>query len=336
VPVEGLERSRSLVPVQERNKTVDELLLNSLERQFETLEELLDRCLPTVAARLWATCSWAESMSEGWKIGDYTFLILAAIPEPEAQIYIQFWSEPHEPVVAEVSSGEWSPGTLKYVRASHRRQLKAFGFQIGGRASNFRKEIQISTAQEAEIAARETLQILFDVFGYRGQWPLTLKRHEGQRANIEHTYTSLTPEDFAKLALAGGWRTRIVAEQAPAEDVRAVLLRRGSRESIAILEDRVPKNNLYTSIRLQTRFLPGATDQAVQRVNADLRFVRARQREGVWVLDCTLTLAGGVTAEWLLQALSRWHLSCRAADSLARRQRTRPRAQKKRVSQAVH
>ena len=188
--------------VQERHKTFDEVLLKPVKRQFTTLEALLDRCLPTLAARLWATCGWPESMSEGWKIGDFNFLVLETVPEPEARIYIQFWSEPLETVSAEVSSGEWSPGTLKYLRAERRRQLKAFGFEIGGRAKNFQKEVRISTSQEAEAVAREALQILFEVFGYRGQWPLTVKRHQGQRADLAHTYTSLTPEDFAKLAQA--------------------------------------------------------------------------------------------------------------------------------------
>src|SRR5690606_26470547 len=134
------------------------------------------------------------------KIGDFNFLVLEAVPEPDARIYIQFWSEPHETVSAEVSSGEWSPGTLKYLRAERRRQLKAFGFEVGGRAKNFQKDVEISSSRHAEAVAREALQILFEVFGYRGQWPLTLQRHEGQRADIAHTYTSLTPEDFAKLA----------------------------------------------------------------------------------------------------------------------------------------
>jgi hypothetical protein len=324
------------VSVQERNKTVDEVLLKPVKKHFTTLEALLDRCLPTLAARLWATCGWPESMAEGWKIGDFNFLVVEAIPEPDARIYIQFWSEPLEMVSAEVSSGEWSPGTLKYLRAERRRQLKAFGFEIGGRAKNFQKAVRISTSQEAEAVAREALQLLFEVFGYRGQWPLTLQRHEGQRADLTHTYSSLTPEDFAKLAQWEGWSTAIAPEDDPADGVRAVLLRHGRRESIAILEDRVPKNNLYASVRLQTRLQAAATETVVHRVNAEMRFVRAKVREGVAILDCTLSFVGGVTAEWLLQALRSWHLSCGEADKLGRRAGARRRTGKKQVSQAVH
>jgi len=142
------------VSVQERNETIDEVLLKPVKRQVASLEQLLDRCLPMLAARLWATCGWPESMAEGWKVGDFNFLVLETRPEPDASIYIQFWSEPHEPVSAEVGSGEWSPGTLKYLRAERRRQLKAFGFEIGGRAKNWRSggSRSISTASRCRPA----------------------------------------------------------------------------------------------------------------------------------------------------------------------------------------
>jgi hypothetical protein len=161
--------------LRERNNTKNEILSKVQKKAFEALDECVDKCLPTLAARLWATCSWPRAMSDGWKIGDYNFLILSAAAEKDTEIYVQYWSEPQEVVSAEVSSGEWSPETLKYVRRQQREFLKTLGFEIGGRAKNFQKQITISTAAQAEATAREALKILYDGFGYRGQWQLNLK-----------------------------------------------------------------------------------------------------------------------------------------------------------------
>ena len=56
----------------------------------------------------------------------------------------------------------------------------------------------------AETAALEVLQILFDVLGYRGQWRLEIERHKGERAGHDLVYTSVTPDDFAKIASRAG------------------------------------------------------------------------------------------------------------------------------------
>ena len=160
--------------VEERNKTADELLLKPLKHPLKTFDELLKRCLPTLTARLWACCCWSDSMNNGWKIGDYNFLIFSVTPEEDTHIYVQFWSEPQEAVTVEVSSGEWSPATLQYTGTTQKELLKRFGFQIGGRAKNFQKQVSISSSADAESVARDVLQIfLTRSLGYRGQWPLS-------------------------------------------------------------------------------------------------------------------------------------------------------------------
>jgi hypothetical protein len=82
------------------------------------------------------------------------------------------------------------------------------------------------SAPAAEAAAREVLQIFFDVFGYRGQWRLEVERHRGERADHDPVYTSVTPDDFAKAAARAGYQARVTNRG----DTRVVALTHGRRE----------------------------------------------------------------------------------------------------------
>ena len=71
------------------------------------------------------------------------------------------------------------------------------------------------------------------------------------RANAQilgrHT-SSLTPEDFAKTAVATGLHTVVSPSDESGCDSRFVLLRSRHLESIAVLDGRIPDNNLYSLI----------------------------------------------------------------------------------------
>ena len=90
----------------ERNRSEHEVILEPRGLPLRSLQELADECLPALTARLWATCCWPATMAGGYKIGDHDFLIVEVRPDPQTSLYVQFWSEPQEPVVAEVCSGE--------------------------------------------------------------------------------------------------------------------------------------------------------------------------------------------------------------------------------------
>lgn len=298
----------------ERNRSEQEVILTAGKAPLASLEELTEACLPTLTARLWATCCWPATMADGWKIGDHNFLIAEVRPDPQTCLYVQFWSEPHESVDAEVCSGEWNPGALKYVRQQQREKIEALGYTVGGRAHNFQKELQIETSADAETVAREVLGIFFEVFGYRGQWPLELKWHQGERAEHEPVYSSVTPDDFAKLAAHLGFEIEAHSRRQP-----VVHLRHGKRQFLAGLDGRVSGGSLYSIVVLQASLTsPRAIgDAMVERINDTVPFAHVSLAEPqALVLSMPLRLDGGVTANWMANAFQHWFAAWRACERL--------------------
>ena len=58
--------------VTERNQAGREVVVKRTRKPFAYLQELVDACLTTLTARLWATCRWPGTLGDGWKIGDST------------------------------------------------------------------------------------------------------------------------------------------------------------------------------------------------------------------------------------------------------------------------
>jgi hypothetical protein len=334
-PIRKPDRNLEPGAVMKRDKTTQEVLLEPQNGHVTSLDELLNRCVPALAERLWATCRWPDSMSDGWKMGDYNFLILSIAPEADAQIYIQFWSEPHEPVLIEVSSSEWSPGTLKNVGQPQRQLLSGLGFEVGGRSRSLHKQVEISSPAQAGTVAREALQILYEAFGYRGQWPLELRHHECQRADVAPTHRSVTPQDFAKLAQGAGFQAAVASDEKP-EDVRFVMLCRGPWKSVAILDGRVQDTNLYSLITLQTTLPSPVTDAAIHELNARMRFVTVSRRQERVLIQMPISLLGGVTAEWIVQALDQWVDSCRQSEATRQKSQRRAGSNWSGASERVH
>jgi hypothetical protein len=306
-----------------------DVLLGAQRKPLATFDAAAKKLVPLLASRLWDTCRWAGAPGESWNIGDYRFLILSAEPEPEASIYIQFWSEPHEAVSTEVSSGEWSPGTRKYVGKQVRTLLAALEYEKEGAPANFGKVVAIESAADAEAAALEAVRILYDGFGYRGQWPLSITTAEESRAKEEQVHTSLTPEDFAKLAAVAGFDAQVVDDEP--EETR-VLLRRGRRRFVAFMEDQERGHNLYTVVDMRAVVGCGhdVSDAELLRLGSSMRVVQLHRLDEMDEIGVSLALrlAGGVTAAWLIGQLAAFVASWRYVESLVKRtsgpQRRRP------------
>jgi hypothetical protein len=51
--------------------------IDALDAPIDEFERLCDVYLPTVTARIWAACCWPRSMEDGWKMGDYRFVVFS-------------------------------------------------------------------------------------------------------------------------------------------------------------------------------------------------------------------------------------------------------------------
>src|SRR5262245_35896018 len=147
-----------------RNVTHSDVLIEERADAITSLDALMDGCLQILTTRLWQTCCWPNFPTSRADIGDFRFLVVEFCPTEDVSLYVQFWSDPHEPVLIEVCSGNWNPEALKYVWHEQRARLEARGFTIGGAARNFQKRLTITSPDEAEAAAKEALAILFEVF----------------------------------------------------------------------------------------------------------------------------------------------------------------------------
>ena len=318
--------------MDKRDDTRREVLLDVRNEPVTSIDALVEHCHRALSAQLWTTCCWSEDGS-GWKIGDFNYLVVSVAPDADTSLYVQFWSEPRERVLTEVGSGEWCPGAIRYIGPAQRKALDARGYSRGGRARNFGKELVIDSPAAAEAAALEVLHIFFEVFGYRGQWRLDIERHRGERADHDPVYTSVTPDDFAKVAAHAGCHATVTNSG----DTPLVALTSGQREFLAVMDWRVPKQNLYSLVALQAELTlkQPVSDEAISRVNSMMRVVKAWRTDSRAVrLHMPLVLDGGVTAAWLVQSLQHWIRSWRECERKLRRaaeptkdDRTSPRAE---------
>ena len=304
----------------ERKETKTESLLGDPSEPITSLDTLRERCLPTLTARIWETCCWPERMADGWKVGDYNFIVIAFSPvgDDRTELYVQFWSEPYEPVLVEVCSGNWNPGAVKYVRPPQRQALEELGFAIGGKAGNFRKEVVVRSPDEAEQSASEALAIVFDVLGYRGEAPLSIKCHRGERAEHAAVHHSLSPEDLLKLALEAGFR----AAELPSEDDTPVLtLARERFRAVALLGSRVGDANLFASVLLRT-VVRGPAQGSPRLAGRTQRGVApamlVESSDGTVWAQTELVFDGGVTAEWIMRGLNRWRATVRECERVVK------------------
>lgn len=280
--------------------------IDALTSPVADFEHLSEAYLPTVTARIWAACCWPARMDDGWKVGDFRFVVFSLSPERGTSLYVQFWSEPRERVLMEVSSGEWSPGSVKYVQAPQRALLSSLGFTPGGEASNFRKYVAVGEVAAAEQMARDTLRILFDAFGFRGQWPLEIRAESGERAEPDYVYNSVTPDDLAKLLAAHGSSSSVNVD----EDGSPVLLAHRGRQRFTVTFDwQVPDQQLY-AVAVLDALIPSRVplnEPTLTRVSQDLVGLTVTKHDAETVrLSMPLRFAGGVTADWIVAGLEQW------------------------------
>jgi len=186
-----------------RTDGIERSVLVASTRRKLTPDDIRERAIPEVEAVVSEACRWG-ALGDDWTVGDHRFLILEFYPAKGDGLYVQLWTEPDEPVLVEACSGAWTPPARKYIRAPQRAALRALGYEIGGRARNFEKRWTVASPRDASALARELVDVLVDVFGYRGRQPLGMKYFAGGRTNREPVFNGLVVDDVKRmLAIAG-------------------------------------------------------------------------------------------------------------------------------------
>lgn len=303
-------------PVLARGEEIERVILKG-SRKALSRRALHVALEPVLRSWIGAACTWDSPI-----LGDYRFVIFSVAVAPDTEVYVQFWSEPLEPVLWEVSSGHWNPPTDEWLAGRRAKRIEALGFTIGGQARNYRREIRITTPAEQAAVAKTVVRILFDAFDYRGSQPLKAHLSYQGRAELQATFDSFTPEDVAKVFAALGYRVETPAE--PRESEPVIRCRKRGAWTLVRFDQRVPDQNLFRRAHFSTELdltaeeherLRGASD-----VPADARPVVS--------LSVTHPFGGGVTSTWLVERINEWEQAAsgqRRAVRRALREGARPK-----------
>jgi hypothetical protein len=262
-----------------------------------------------------SACAWKRD----WTIGDYRFLVFSIAVAPRTEVYVQFWSEPFEPVSWEVSSGRWNPPADKWLAGDRSERISSFGFEIGGGAENFQREVTIASRADLTDVARTTVDILYAGFDYRGMQKLDAHLRYDSRAQMKRVLTSLTPEDVTKIFVAHGYTLIDDSEddEAPILHFRA----HGVLTTVAF-GDRIPDQHLFESVALTSDVSPASADAVrVQRVVEELA---PAGEIGLVQMGVTLHFGGGVTVDWISRRIDEWTRMISDYQRAARKQKRRP------------
>jgi hypothetical protein len=251
-------------------------------------------------------------------LGDYRFLVFAIDVAPETQVYVQFWSEPFEPVIWEVSSGRWNPPADEWLAGDRAARIEAMGFTIGGSAENYHREVEITTAADIAAIAKDVVKIFYSGFDYRGTAPIVVKLvHEG-RSEMKETFDAMTPADVAKAFALLDFKTEELADKDDQDGPVLLRCRKRGRITVVELLDRVDGEDLYRRLRFEAQVdLPPEERERLLRDPA-----APDGAEPYAAVSVVHALSGGVTLDWLLARIDEWD-SVLAADRREARLRKR-------------
>jgi hypothetical protein len=289
---------KPITPSPERGDVLETTIFSARGKPMS--RENLQRALTPVVARwLRATCVWKS----GTIIGDYRFVVFSIAITPDVQVYVQFWSEPGEPVIWEVSSGHWNPPADKWLAGERSERIAAFGFELAGNADNFQREIEIRTPRQADRIAATVVDIMYAGFDYRGLRPVQAELVYECRAALRPVYEGFTPEDLARIFTACQFRAALIDDLVDSDDERPVIkaVRRGITTTVTCM-GALPDQRLYTAATLTAgAYMPPADLRAVRRV-LDAAIGPPDSLE----FGTTLVFEGGVTVEWLVGRIQAW------------------------------
>ena len=289
-----------------------EPLLRGTDRDVAP-DEIRRRVLPRLAAGISAMCTWGR-LGRDCIPGDVRFMVIEFSVSPNIGFYVQILTEPDEVVLAEAVSPAWHPELHGRIGPPQRRALRALGYRVGGAARNFQKEWTVGSPREARALANGLLDILIDVFGYRGRQPLIVHRHSDTRCSTDKVYLGMGAGDVRKILRAMGCevalldRGRLPAGMPRDLPARTVIVERPIPFSV-VLEPRVARGSDACQLAAFSSELEGTEAVSDAAAVAASRFVRlgrlARNPDGNLALLLDLPLVG-ITMEGFVRSVRGW------------------------------
>jgi hypothetical protein len=201
--------------------------------------DLYAQCGERLARLMLELATW-DRLPGGCAVSDTRYLVVSFKPEPKIAPYVQFASAATKTsVLWEVVSLDYVPNLERLLSQTKHAELTRRGF-AKGRASpaNYAREVTIDDLEAARRVAHAALEILVDIFEYRGLQPLGLFSFAERRAQTGLVYRSLRVDEMELLLCRWGVGARIIGPdvrlvQVPGLDVRFVPGRKVERGAYA-------------------------------------------------------------------------------------------------------
>jgi len=274
-----------------------------------TPRELEGKCLARLTRLLMDLVRWPRTADgPGWRIGDFRVLIVETTVAPDAVLYVQFWSEPEQPLLWEVSSGFLNKAARPFVKSQARRTLADMGFRPRGSARNFGKTVTISNSGDAAAVGRDVLCILHDAFNYRGRTALVARTMASGRSDRAVVHAALTPEDIVALLRRFGYRADLQEKQP-----RTTIFAERDGFRFAVTAELADDYGAYRCVDLAaivgriTTATAADWTAAMNRLNGCSRVARGWiDPDGNLLVGTSFCLRGGLTEAYLADQVDAW------------------------------
>ena len=283
-----------------RGMVGDKNILAGNKRRL-TRAELHRKAGPHIRAILAETCSWTGDEPPG----DHRFVTFAVHPTENTEVFVQFWSEPNDVVVWEVTSGEFHDDTAAWLPKDLAARLKPFGLRLPSNRGpdpepeNYSRTVTIKTARDLTRVARAVVDIFHEVFAYRGLTPIQVHLNSGGAASYDAVYQTVSTDIICKIAKRAGCATTVADEDAAPGTSLIHVTRRGVSADVVLADDK--GDGWYASGFLGTTSVPRAARAGAQKaVTAELPAIQPDD----WRVGVTLYFDGGVTADWIANRIA--------------------------------
>lgn len=269
-----------------------------------TRPQLQDTLVPILRQWIRSASIWKEAA-----IGDYRHLTFSVRVTPEICAFVQFFSEPLEPVSWEVCAGREHPPTQAWLAGERAAHIEALGFRIGGPSGNYLRNVNITTPKDVTAVAREVVDLFYDAFGYRGLQQIHAQLTYEGRDRHKPVYDAFTPGDIKQAFARLGFQ--VEARYPDEKDGLPILrFRKHGVETQVYLWERLEDFEAYQRIRFD------ADVEAIREDPVDAELIEGLPDDEAFVsFSSEYGFSGGVTLDWLLARIEEWD------DTLAVRER---------------